>query len=81
MNKILATAVASLAFIGAAYAAQIEGVVQSIDTATRAITLEDGKVYVVPEALSVEGLAAGSKVKVTVDDTNGTVTAIEAAAS
>ena len=55
--------------------------VQSIDTATRSITLEDGKVYVVPEALSVEGLAAGSKVKVTVDDANGTVTAIEAAAS
>lgn len=79
MNKILATAVASLAFIGAAYAADLEGTVQSVDPATRSITLEDGKTYVVPESISVEGLAAGAKVKVTVDDTSGAVTAIEKA--
>ena len=35
MRKILAAAVASLAFIGAAYAATVEGVVQSVDPATR----------------------------------------------
>lgn len=79
MNKILATAIASLAFIGAAYAADVEGTVQSVDPATRSITLEDGKTYVVPESISVEGLAAGAKVKVTVDDTSGAVTAIEKA--
>jgi hypothetical protein len=79
MNKILATAVASLAFIGAAYAADLEGTVASVDPATRSITLEDGKTYVVPESISVEGLAAGAKVKVTVDDTTGAVTAIEKA--
>ncbi|MCA0276827.1 MAG: DUF1344 domain-containing protein [Proteobacteria bacterium] len=79
MNKILATAVASLAFIGAAYAADLEGTVKSVDPATRSITLEDGKTYVVPESISVEGLAAGAKVKLTVDDTSGAVTAIEKA--
>ncbi|WP_269930587.1 DUF1344 domain-containing protein [Aminobacter sp. HY435] len=79
MNKILATTIASLAFIGAAYAADVEGTVQSVDPATRSITLEDGKTYVVPESISVEGLAAGAKVKVTVDDTSGAVTAIEKA--
>lgn len=79
MNKILATTIASFAFIGAAYAADVEGTVQSVDPATRSITLEDGKTYVVPESISVEGLAAGAKVKVTVDDTSGAVTAIEKA--
>ncbi|AWC23005.1 DUF1344 domain-containing protein [Aminobacter sp. P9b] len=79
MNKFLATAAASLAFIGAAYAADIEGTVQSVDPATRSITLEDGKVYVIPETIKVDELAAGAKVKVTVDDTTGAVTAIEKA--
>ncbi|AMS41413.1 DUF1344 domain-containing protein [Aminobacter sp. NyZ550] len=79
MNKILATTVASLAFIGAAYAAEVQGTVQSVDPATRSITLDDGKTYVIPETLKVDGLAAGAKVKVTVDDTTGAVTAIEAA--
>ncbi|PWK72598.1 DUF1344 domain-containing protein [Aminobacter sp. AP02] len=79
MNKFLATTVASLAFIGAAYAADIEGTVQSVDPATRSITLDDGKIYVVPESIKVDGLAAGAKVKVTVDDTTGAVTAIEKA--
>lgn len=79
MNKFLATTVASLAFIGSAYAADIEGTVQSVDPATRSITLDDGKIYVVPESIKVDGLEAGAKVKVTVDDTTGAVTAIEKA--
>ncbi|ODT06484.1 MAG: hypothetical protein ABS58_11365 [Mesorhizobium sp. SCN 65-20] len=79
MKKFLATTVASLAIVGAAYAAELEGTVHSVDPATRSITLEDGKTYVIPESISVEGLAAGAKVKVTVDDTTGAVTAIEKA--
>lgn len=79
MNKILAATIASLAFIGTAYAADVEGTVQAVDPATRSITLEDGKTYVVPESISVEGLAAGSKVKVTVDDATGAVTAVDKA--
>lgn len=79
MNKILAATIASLAFIGTAYAADVEGTVQAVDPATKSITLEDGKTYVVPESISVEGLAAGAKVKVTVDDATGAVTALDRA--
>ena len=79
MIKILAAAVASLAFIGAAYAATVEGVVQSVDPATRTITLQDGKTFVVPEEVAVDKLAVGAKITVTVDDTTGAVTAIDAA--
>ena len=79
MKKLIATAVASLAFIGAAYAATVEGVIQAIDPATSTLTLDDGKVYQLPAGTVLEGLKAGAKVKVTVDDTTGAVTAIEAA--
>jgi len=79
MKKILATAIASLAFIGMAYAATVEGVVQSIDPATRTVTLEDGKSFVAPESASLDSLTVGAKIKVTVDDSSGAVTAIETA--
>lgn len=79
MKKILATALASLAFIGAAYAATVEGVIQSVDPQTRTVTLEDGKVFVAPEGTAIDDLAVGTKIKVTVDDTDGAVKAIEKA--
>ncbi|WP_274628028.1 DUF1344 domain-containing protein [Arvimicrobium flavum] len=79
MKKFLATTAATLALIGAAYAGTVEGVVQSVDPATRTITLEDGKSFVAPEGTAVDGLAAGSKIKVTVDDSTGNVTAVETA--
>jgi hypothetical protein len=79
MKKILATTVASLAFIGMAFAATVDGVVQSVDPATRTVTLQDGKSFVAPEGTSLDSLAAGAKVKLTVDDTTGAVTAIEMA--
>ena len=79
MKKFLATTIASLALIGTAYAATVEGVVQSIDPATRTITLQDGKTFVVPEEVAVDKLAVGAKITVTVDDTTGAVTAIDAA--
>lgn len=79
MKKILATTLVSLAFIGAAYAATVEGVVQSVDPQTRTITLEDGKVFVAPEGAAIDELAAGTKIKVTVDDTDGSVKMVEKA--
>lgn len=79
MKKLLATAIASLAFIGAAYAAVVEGTIQSVDTAAASITLDDGKTYKLPAGAALDALTVGAKVKVTVDDTTGTVTAVEAA--
>ena len=79
MKKILATAVASLAFLGAAFAATVDGVVQSVDPTTRTITLEDGKTFLAPEGTEIDKLTAGTKIKVTVDDSSGAVTAVEVA--
>jgi hypothetical protein len=79
MKKILATTIASLAFIGAAYAATVEGVVQSVDPATRTITLQDGTAVVAAEGVAIDALAAGAKVKVTLEEGTSNATAIEAA--
>ncbi len=79
MKKILATTLASLAFVGMAYAATVEGVVQAVDPATRTITLQDGKSFVAPEGVAIEQLQVGAKINVTVDDATGAVTAVEAA--
>ncbi|MBX3577259.1 MAG: DUF1344 domain-containing protein [Rhizobiaceae bacterium] len=79
MKKILATTLASLAFVGMAYAATVEGVVQAVDSATRTITLQDGTSFVAPEGVALEQIQVGAKINVTVDDSSGVVTAIEAA--
>ncbi|CAG1015266.1 MAG: DUF1344 domain-containing protein [Rhizobiaceae bacterium] len=79
MKTILATAIASLAFLGAAYAATVEGVVQAVDPATRTVTLQDGNSFVVPDSLPIESIAIGAKIKVTVDDSSGAVTSVETA--
>lgn len=79
MKKLILAAAASFAMLGAAYAATVEGVVQSVDPATRTVTLEDGKSFVAPELAAIDQLTAGAKIKVTVDDTTGAVTGVEVA--
>lgn len=78
MNKILATLAASAAFLTAAYAAEIEGVVQTVDPSARIVTLEDGSTFRAPDGVAIETLEAGTKVKVTLDDSNNAVVAVEA---
>ena len=65
--------------MGAAYAATVEGVVQSVDPSTRMITLQDGQSFTAPEGAAIDQIAVGTKIKVTVDDSTGAITAIEAA--
>ncbi len=77
MKKFVATLIASAALVGAAYAGAAEGVVKSYDEATRTVTMEDGTSYVLAEGLTVEGLAAGAKVKVTFDDGTTNASAVE----
>ena len=79
MNKILATLVASAAFVSAAFAGEIEGVVKAFDEATKTVTLEDGSAYVLAEGVVVEGVVAGAKVKVTFDDATKAASAVEVA--
>jgi Cu/Ag efflux protein CusF len=79
MKKLILAAAASVAMLGAAYAATVDGVVQSVDPATRTVTLEDGKSFVAPESAALDQLTAGAKIKVTVDDTTGAVTQVDIA--
>lgn len=80
MKKILVAAVASLAFMGAAYAGTVEGVVKSVDTTTKTIMLEDGNQVTAGAdvtADTLDALKAGTKVKVTLDEGSTNATAVE----
>jgi hypothetical protein len=77
MKKILATLIASAAFISAAFAGEVEGVVKAFDEATKTVTLEDGQAFVLAEGVMAEGVVAGAKVKVTFDDATKAASAVE----
>ena len=79
MNKTIATAGALLAFLSTAYAATVQGTIEAVDTETKSITLDDGKIYQLPATIEVDKLAVGAKVVVTVDDATGMVTSVETA--
>lgn len=77
--KTILTALAAVSLLTlSAYAAEVEGTVQTIDPATRTITLDDGTSFKVGEAVDLASVTAGAKVKLTVDDTTSEVTAVEA---
>jgi hypothetical protein len=76
MKKILATLVASAAFVVSAYAGEVEGVVKSFDEATKTVTLEDAQVFTLATDVAVEGIVAGAKVKVTFDDATKAASAV-----
>jgi hypothetical protein len=77
MKKILATLVATAAFVASAYAGEVEGVVKMYDEATKTITLEDAQVFTLGEGVAAEGLTAGAKVKITFDDATKAASAVE----
>jgi hypothetical protein len=76
MKKFVALLIASSAMVATAYAGQIEGVVKAFDQATKTVTLEDGSAYVLAEGVKADGIAAGTKVQVTFDDTSKAATAV-----
>ena len=76
MKKFVAMLIASAAMVATAYAGEIEGVVKAFDETTKTVTLEDGSAYILSEGVTVEGLAAGAKVKVAFDDTSKAATAV-----
>jgi Cu/Ag efflux protein CusF len=67
MNKLMYSAAfgASLVAASPAFAATDTGVIKSVDLKGDAITLEDGKVFVLAEGTEAESLKAGEKVTVT----------------
>ncbi|QKV17155.1 DUF1344 domain-containing protein [Oricola thermophila] len=82
MKKIVSAALAGAMLAGSAFAAfagEGEGVVASVDPATRTIMLEDGSAWTVAEGIDLDALAAGDAIKVTYDDGTTTLTSVEKA--
>ncbi len=77
MNRIVVSAAALLSLMGAASAAEVEGTVQTIDPTTRMVTLDTGESFTAPEDATLDDIAPGDKVKVTLDDSSGAATALE----
>jgi ABC-type amino acid transport substrate-binding protein len=75
MKKFLAIAAASAALLVSAFAAEMEAMVKEVDTAGMTLVLEDGTQLKVADGVSLDGVEAGKKVKVTTDD-SGTATAV-----
>ena len=80
MKKLVTATLAGAMLVGsvvASLAAIAQGVVASVDTETRTITLEDGSNWVVADNVDLEAIAAGDKIQVTYDDGTTNVTAVE----
>jgi hypothetical protein len=77
MRKLVvaASAVALLAGISMASAADVTGTIKSIDSATMMITLDNGQSFKLPATVKATDWKVGDKVKVTTDDKNN-VTAL-----
>ena len=61
----------------AAIAADASGAITSIDAASNTVTLEDGKVYVLPTGFDAASIKVGDKVNITFDEADGKMTATE----
>jgi Cu/Ag efflux protein CusF len=77
MNRIVVSAAALLSLMGAASAAEVEGTVQTVDPTTRMVTLDTGESFTAPEDATLDDIAPGDKVKVTLDDSSGAAMALE----
>ena len=73
MQKVFAIALALLLAlsVAGAWAGEIEGKIQRVDTADRMFVLEDGTQLWVAEGLSMETLKAGASVKASYEERDG----------
>lgn len=76
MKKILATAIATVAFASLAYAGEVEGTVSDVDMDNGVITLEDGQNFSAGDEVDLESIKAGDHVKLTVEDDSDTAIAV-----
>jgi hypothetical protein len=80
MKKVAAIAVALvLGLSAAAWAGDVAGKIQAVDSGERMITLEDGTKLWIAEGLSIDSLKEGARVKASYEERDGKniVTAIE----
>jgi hypothetical protein len=71
MRRVLSVTCGLLLLASAAWAADIEGTVKSIDMGDRAIVLEDGTRLVVAEGLNLDNVQEGKKVKLSYEEREG----------
>lgn len=76
MKKIVIATISVLGLAGAAYAAEVEGVVTNYDPATKMIVLESGEAFTVADGVALDGLQPGGKVVITHEDGSTDATAV-----
>ncbi len=75
MNRVIATVGILVLTTGVAFAATDTGKVKQIDTKNDAITLEDGKTFIIAEGVEAESFKIGQTVEVTYDSKGGKLVA------
>ena len=76
MMKIVLASVSVMAMTGAAFAAQVEGVVTNYDPATKMIVLESGEAFSLADGVQLDELQPGGKVLITYNDGTTDATAV-----
>ena len=73
MRKTLAslTAVAVIAFAGAAFAEESKGKIKMIDPSTKTLIMQDGTAYQVSDKVAIETLKPGQEVTVSFETKDG----------
>ncbi|RPH82435.1 MAG: DUF1344 domain-containing protein [Candidatus Rokuibacteriota bacterium] len=72
MKKVAALALALVLGLSmAAWAGEVSGKIQAVDSAERAITLEDGTKLWLAEGISLDNLREGAKVKASYEERDG----------
>jgi Cu/Ag efflux protein CusF len=80
MRKLMVAAGAAALLAASTFAAmatEATGAIKSIDMTARTVTLEDGKVYVLPTGFDTASIKVGDKVKINFDEAGGKMTATE----
>lgn len=70
MKTILLVAAAAAMMSSAAFAGEMEGTVKEVSKDKMSVTLMDGKSAMAGDAMKLEGVMAGDKVKIMTDDKN-----------
>ena len=74
MKKVAALALALALMLGlsmAAWAGEVSGKIQAVDSADRVITLEDGTKLWMAEGISLDNLKAGARVTASYEERDG----------
>jgi Cu/Ag efflux protein CusF len=72
MKKVAALALALVLGLSmAAWAGEVSGKIQAVDSAERVITLEDGTKLWLAEGISLDNLKEGAKVKASYEERDG----------